>query len=132
MPMGFEADALRLRRAIRDLVTVSAVPAVWAGREPRAIARTNEIGGAPGRRPAGAASDQDVAGVLRRGNRRPRTEATHDRGPRQRPWHSAGVTNLTAAGESLHAPVCAGVGKARTAAKPRQSDRELCRRSRDP
>jgi len=38
MPMGFEADALRLRRAIRDLVAVSTVPAVWAGREPRAIA----------------------------------------------------------------------------------------------
>src|SRR6202047_3225320 len=38
MPMGFEADALRLRRAIRDLVAVSIVPAVWAGREPRAIA----------------------------------------------------------------------------------------------
>jgi len=36
--MGFEADALRLRRAIRDLVAVSTVPAVWAGREPRAIA----------------------------------------------------------------------------------------------
>jgi predicted dehydrogenase len=31
--MGFEADALRLRRAIRDLVAVSTVPAVWAGRE---------------------------------------------------------------------------------------------------
>src|SRR6202040_4113970 len=38
MPMGFEADALRRRRAIRDLVAVSTVPAVWAGREPRAIA----------------------------------------------------------------------------------------------
>ena len=36
--MGFEADALRLRRAIRDLVAVSTVPAVWAGREPPAIA----------------------------------------------------------------------------------------------
>jgi len=36
--MGFEADALRLRRALRDLVAVSTVPAVWAGREPRAIA----------------------------------------------------------------------------------------------
>ena len=35
--MGFEADALRLRRAIRDLVAVSTVPAVWADREPRAI-----------------------------------------------------------------------------------------------
>src|SRR5262249_25769740 len=30
--------------------------------------RTDEIGSAPGRRPAGAASDQDVAGVRRRGN----------------------------------------------------------------
>jgi len=38
MPMGFEADALRLRRAIRDPVAVSTIPAVWAGREPRAIA----------------------------------------------------------------------------------------------
>src|SRR6202022_740121 len=40
-------------------------------------------------------------------------------------------SDLTPAGESLHAPVCAGVGEARTAAKPRQSDRELCRWSRD-
>jgi PAS domain S-box-containing protein len=38
MPMGLAADALWLRRAIRDLVAVSTVPAVWAGREPRAIA----------------------------------------------------------------------------------------------
>src|SRR5260370_19927567 len=38
MPMGAEAHALRLRRAIRDLVAVATVPAVWAGREPRAIA----------------------------------------------------------------------------------------------
>src|SRR5580693_9091297 len=38
MPMGFEADALRLRRAIRGLVAVSTVPAVWACREPRPIA----------------------------------------------------------------------------------------------
>ena len=36
--MGLAADALRLRRALRDLVAVSTVPAVWAGREPRAIA----------------------------------------------------------------------------------------------
>jgi len=36
--MGFEADALRLRRALRDLVALSAVPAVWVGREPSAIA----------------------------------------------------------------------------------------------
>jgi PAS domain S-box-containing protein len=36
--MGFEADALRLRTALRDLVALSTVPAVWVGREPSAIA----------------------------------------------------------------------------------------------
>jgi len=36
--MGPEADALRLRRALRDLVALSAVPAAWVGREPPAIA----------------------------------------------------------------------------------------------
>src|SRR5205085_6046456 len=34
---GPEADALRLRRAIRDLVALSVVPAAWVGREPVAI-----------------------------------------------------------------------------------------------
>src|ERR1700731_2739023 len=38
MPMGSEADAQRLRRALRDLVALSAVPAAWVGREPPAIA----------------------------------------------------------------------------------------------
>src|ERR1700752_1796776 len=38
MPMGLEADALRLRTALRDLVALSAVPAAWIGREPPAIA----------------------------------------------------------------------------------------------
>src|SRR6267378_1857462 len=38
MPMGPEADALRLRRSLRDLVALSVVPAVWVGREPPAIA----------------------------------------------------------------------------------------------
>jgi hypothetical protein len=38
MAMGPEADALRLRRALRDLVALSAVPAAWVGREPPAIA----------------------------------------------------------------------------------------------
>ena len=38
MPTGFETDALRLRRALRDLVALSTVPAVWVGREPSAIA----------------------------------------------------------------------------------------------
>jgi len=36
--MGPEADALRLRTALRDLVALSAVPAVWVGRQPPAIA----------------------------------------------------------------------------------------------
>src|SRR2546423_1402559 len=34
---GPEADAPRLRRALRDLVALSAVPAAWVGREPAAI-----------------------------------------------------------------------------------------------
>jgi hypothetical protein len=38
MAMGPEADALRLRRALRDLVALSAAPAAWVGREPPAIA----------------------------------------------------------------------------------------------
>jgi C4-dicarboxylate-specific signal transduction histidine kinase len=38
MPTGFEADALRLRTALRDLVALSAVPAAWVGRDPPAIA----------------------------------------------------------------------------------------------
>jgi hypothetical protein len=38
MAMGPEADALRLRRALRDLVALSTVPAVWVGRQPPAIA----------------------------------------------------------------------------------------------
>ena len=33
-----DADAARLRRAIRDLVALSTVPAAWVGREPAAIA----------------------------------------------------------------------------------------------
>src|SRR5258706_16228097 len=35
---GPEADTSRLRRAIRDLVALSTVPAAWVGREPVAIA----------------------------------------------------------------------------------------------
>jgi PAS domain S-box-containing protein len=38
MAMGPEADALRLRRALRDLVALSTVPAAWVGREPPDIA----------------------------------------------------------------------------------------------
>jgi PAS domain S-box-containing protein len=36
--MGPEADAVRLQRALRDVVALSAVPAAWVGREPPAIA----------------------------------------------------------------------------------------------
>jgi PAS domain S-box-containing protein len=38
MPMDPEADAQRMRRALRDLVALSTVPAAWVGREPTAIA----------------------------------------------------------------------------------------------
>jgi C4-dicarboxylate-specific signal transduction histidine kinase len=38
MPFSFEADALRLRTAVRDLVALSTVPAAWVGRAPSAIA----------------------------------------------------------------------------------------------
>src|SRR6202035_5663183 len=44
----------------------------------------------------------------------------------------AGLTPLTTAGESVHAPVCAGVEEARPRAKPRHSPRHLCGRSCDP
>jgi len=37
MPTAPEADALQLRRALRDLVALSVVPAAWVGREPAAI-----------------------------------------------------------------------------------------------
>jgi PAS domain S-box-containing protein len=37
MPTGPEADALQLRRALRDLVALSVIPAAWVGREPAAI-----------------------------------------------------------------------------------------------
>jgi PAS domain S-box-containing protein len=37
MPTGPEADALRLRTAVRDLVALSTIPAAWVGREPAAI-----------------------------------------------------------------------------------------------
>ena len=38
MAMDPEADALRLRTALRDLVALSTVPAAWVGREPAGIA----------------------------------------------------------------------------------------------
>jgi RNA-directed DNA polymerase len=69
--------------SVRDRVCMTAAtlvlePIFWE----HSPYRAHEIGSAPARRPACAASDQDVAGVRRRGNRRPRTEATHDRSTR--------------------------------------------------
>jgi len=56
---------------------------------------------------------QDVAGLPRRRNRQTRQEGAYDRGSGQQARHSARLTHLTAAGESLHAPVRAGVEEAR-------------------
>src|SRR5919108_3643711 len=38
MAIDPHAEILRLRTALRDLVALSAIPAVWVGREPPAIA----------------------------------------------------------------------------------------------
>ena len=38
MPRDLEADVLRLRTALGNLVALSAVPEAWVGREPPAIA----------------------------------------------------------------------------------------------
>ena len=56
----------------------------------------------------------------------------HDRGPGQPARHSARLTPLTIAGQSVHAPVRAGMEEARAGAKPRHSHRDLRRRPRDP
>ena len=79
--------------------------------------RTDAVARAAHRGPACAASDQDVAGMRRGGNRRPRTEDTHDRGQGSAARHSAGLTHLTTAGQSVHAPVRAGVEEARAGAE---------------
>src|ERR1700716_1818630 len=65
-------------------------------------------------------------------NRRSRKEDTHDRGSGQPARHPARLTHLTTAGESIHAPVRAGMEEARAGAKPRLSHRDLRRRPRDP
>jgi hypothetical protein len=68
-------------------------------------------------------------------------EETDDRGRNVRPKPgtidaaSRKAYHLTIAGESLHAPVCAGMDAgmdARAGAKPRLSHRDLCRRFRNP
>jgi hypothetical protein len=65
-------------------------------------------------------------------NRRSRKEDTQDGGSGQPARHPARLTDLTIAGEPLHAPVCAGMEDARAGAKPRLLHRDLRRRSRDP
>src|SRR5215211_2974753 len=65
-------------------------------------------------------------------NRRSREEDTHDRSSGQPARHPARFTHLTIAGESVHAPVRAGMEDARAGAKSRLSHRNLCRRPRDP
>src|SRR5215217_6473175 len=65
-------------------------------------------------------------------NRQSREEDTHDRSSGQPARHPARFTHLTIAGESVHAPVRAGMEDARAGAKSRLSHRKLCRRPRDP
>src|SRR5437016_10864376 len=38
MDVDTDAELLRLQKALRDLVALSAIPAVWVGREPPAVA----------------------------------------------------------------------------------------------
>ena len=64
-------------------------------------------------------------------NRRSRKEDAHDRGSGQPARHPARFTHLPIAGESLHAPVRVGMEDARAGTQPRQSHRDLRRRSRD-
>ncbi len=87
--------------------------------------RTAEVSGAPHRRSARVTSDQAVAGVLCRRNRQTRPEDAHHGGQGQPLRHPSGLTHLTAAGESLYAPVRVGMEEARARAKPWQSDRDL-------
>src|SRR6516165_10262380 len=65
-------------------------------------------------------------------NRPTGPDDAHNRSAEQPARHPAGLTALTTAGESLHAPVCARVEEARPGAKPRHSPCHLCGRSCDP
>src|SRR5580704_8838290 len=38
MPMHSDAEVLRLRRVLRDLVALSAIPSAWVGKAPPAVA----------------------------------------------------------------------------------------------
>jgi retron-type reverse transcriptase len=55
-----------------------------------------------------------MCGLPRGRNRPTRAEEAHDESAGSAAGHSAGLTPLTTAGESLHAPVCAGVEEARS------------------
>src|SRR5215470_18843322 len=61
-----------------------------------------------------------------------RLVSTYDGGAGQPARHPARLTDLTTAGESVHAPVRAGMEDARAGAKPRLSHRDLRGRPRDP
>src|SRR5271165_2619958 len=111
-------------------------PSGRGGRRPRGLLREHsprrlaQVGSAPDRRSARAASDQDVAGLPRGRNRRSGPEDTHDRGARQAARHPAGLADLTLAGEYLYAPVRAGMEDVRARAKLGHAARDLRRRPR--
>src|SRR6202042_2873248 len=113
-------------------------PSGSCGRRPRGLlrehspCRPSQVGSASDRRSARASSDQDVAGLPRGRNRRSGSEDAHDRSPGQAAWHSAGLADLTLAGEYLHAPVRAGMEDVRARANPRRTPRNLRGRPRDP
>ena len=60
------------------------------------------------------------------------SQNAHDRSPGQAARHSAGLADLTLAGEYLHAPVRAGMEDVRARANLGHAARDLRRRSRDP
>ena len=71
--------------------------------------RTHEVGCAAHRRSAGAASDQDVAGMRRGGNRRPRTQDTNDREQGHGSRNPARSSRLSATQQPLHAAIYSGM-----------------------
>src|ERR1700682_1847788 len=65
-------------------------------------------------------------------NHDPGKEDPHTPKPGQPAPHSPGFPHLHGSGEYIHAPVRAGMEEAQAGAAPRQSYRDLCRRSCDP
>src|ERR1035438_3524012 len=89
-------------------------------RGPDALARATHRG------LACAASDQDVAGMRRGRNRRSGTEEAYDGSQGQRTRHPAGLSHLTTAGESVYAPVRAGMEAAWVGETSPLAHRDLC------